>query len=365
MENHENDVQDRLLEQSEKAVNFLITGVTLLAAIGVPFSVSRFLYTGWQLSYSAHCVGLLMISFLFLFRHNLSQKIKLYSMTLMALLISIMDLFSYGLYGNGLHWGAFTLMLLFFFFKRRDIIIGSGVILTAFLGSMYQFVYTGRQFPGDANVFLSQFSSWGTTFFGGGMFVVLLAYIFRSQKTQTRELLLLLDEKNKQIAHIANHDTLTGLPTLRLALERLDVVFELARRNGGKFALMFLDLDGFKQINDTYGHDAGDDVLREIADRLTIVLRKSDTVGRIGGDEFLIILSEVKGEPEIQIVSNRLIDKISEPMVIKGCQVNVGASIGVALYPDHADNPVELRIIADELMYSVKRTGKNNFAIAS
>jgi len=173
-----------------------------------------------------------------------------------------------------------------------------------------------------------------------------------------------IDERQKvtsELNFLANHDALTGLPSLRLCKDRLDRSLAEARRNQQKSAVMFLDLDGFKEINDTYGHEFGDLVLKVTAVRIKAEIRDTDTVARIGGDEFVIILSRV---PELEIVeriASSLIRQISQAIRIVKYEVSVSASIGIALYPDHGSTSEDLIRTADKAMYLVKNSGKNNF----
>jgi diguanylate cyclase (GGDEF)-like protein/PAS domain S-box-containing protein len=164
-----------------------------------------------------------------------------------------------------------------------------------------------------------------------------------------------------ELNFLANHDALTGLPSLRLCKDRLDRSLAEARRNQQRSAVMFLDLDGFKEINDTYGHEFGDLVLKVTADRIKAEIRETDTVARIGGDEFVIILSRV---PELEIVeriASSLIRQISQAIRIVKYEVSVSASIGIALYPEHGSTSEDLIRTADKAMYLVKNSGKNNF----
>jgi diguanylate cyclase (GGDEF)-like protein len=167
-----------------------------------------------------------------------------------------------------------------------------------------------------------------------------------------------------KIEHMANHDTLTELPTLRLALDRLGVAISNSKRMDNKVALLFLDLDGFKQVNDVYGHEAGDIVLRSVAQRLLAVIREGDTACRIGGDEFTVLLAGIDNRNIVEEVCQRLIDSIGEKIIYKKTELTVGVSIGVALYPDHASDSVLLRKKADKAMYQVKKSGKNNYMFA-
>jgi diguanylate cyclase (GGDEF)-like protein/PAS domain S-box-containing protein len=159
----------------------------------------------------------------------------------------------------------------------------------------------------------------------------------------------------------ANHDSLTGLPSLRLCKDRLEQSLAESRRNKQMSAVMFVDLDGFKLINDTHGHECGDIVLKTIADRIRVEIRETDTVARIGGDEFLVILSNMSAISITQRVAAKLIEQISKVILYGSEEIEVGASIGIAIYPDDGTTSEEMIQQADKAMYLVKHSGKNNF----
>ncbi len=169
------------------------------------------------------------------------------------------------------------------------------------------------------------------------------------------------EKVSAELNFMANHDALTGLPSLRLCKDRLDRSLAEARRNQQKSAVMFLDLDGFKEINDSYGHEFGDLVLKVTADRIKAEIRETDTVARIGGDEFIIILSRLPELPVVEKIATSLIRQIAQVIHIVQHQVSVSASIGIALYPEHGSMSEDLIRSADRAMYQVKNTGKNGF----
>jgi len=175
-------------------------------------------------------------------------------------------------------------------------------------------------------------------------------------------------EERKKIAaeleFLANHDALTGLPSLRLCKDRLDHSLAEARRNRQTSAVMFLDLDGFKAVNDSYGHELGDLVLKVTADRIKTEIRETDTVARIGGDEFVIILSSLPKIEIAQRIATSLIEQISQAILIGQNEVSVSASIGIAIYPEDGTTSEELIRTADKAMYLVKHSGKSNFGFA-
>ncbi len=170
-------------------------------------------------------------------------------------------------------------------------------------------------------------------------------------------------EIERELEHFATHDTLTGLPRRSLAIDRIDNAMAMARRNKCKVAVMFVDLDGFKEINDTFGHDAGDQALRQIAGRIAKVIREVDTVARLGGDEFLIVLPNIHDNSDAEIVARKIVDIVANPLQLDRAQASLGASIGIAIYPDHGETPNEPVKQSDGAMYKVKRAGKSAFKL--
>ena len=168
----------------------------------------------------------------------------------------------------------------------------------------------------------------------------------------------------EQIHHLATHDGLTDLPSLSLAKDRLSMALGMARRNKTAMAVMFIDLDGFKAVNDTLGHDAGDYVLKEVAQRLLSCARETDTVARVGGDEFLLISTGLRTPENAAQIAEKMIHVVSQPVIVNGRQAVVSASIGIALYPDHGEEMDQLIKQADDAMYRIKNTGKNEFGFA-
>ncbi len=168
----------------------------------------------------------------------------------------------------------------------------------------------------------------------------------------------------EKIQHMATHDMLTDLPGLRLAKDRMTMAIGMARRQINLMAVMFLDLDGFKLVNDTLGHDAGDSVLRQVAQQLLLCVRETDTVSRVGGDEFLIIATNLRSVDNAGEIAGKIISLLSRPFSVKDKQVTIGASIGIALYPDNGTDVEMLIKQADEAMYRIKYGGKNGFGFA-
>jgi diguanylate cyclase (GGDEF)-like protein/PAS domain S-box-containing protein len=165
----------------------------------------------------------------------------------------------------------------------------------------------------------------------------------------------------ERIQYLAYYDALTGLPNRTLLQDRLAKTLAGARRQKHKVALLFLDLDGFKNVNDSFGHPIGDLLLQEIAQRLKAWGREKDTVARLGGDEFLIMLTDVRDVPDVAVVAERLMDAMTAPFVVQGHSFSIGCCIGISIFPEHGPDGETLITRADAAMYKAKEYGRNNF----
>ena len=167
--------------------------------------------------------------------------------------------------------------------------------------------------------------------------------------------------REEEARFLAYHDTLTGLPNRRLLDDRLRQAVYLAQRRDARLAVMMIDLDRFKQVNDALGHRAGDAVLREATHRLSGCVRKSDTLARHGGDEFIVVIPELQGDGDCQVVAEKILRALAAPFHVDGRDFAIGASIGISLYPaDASDGEAALRN-ADVAMYRAKQLGRNNY----
>lgn len=174
-----------------------------------------------------------------------------------------------------------------------------------------------------------------------------------------------VDLTEERILQLAYNDTLTGLPNRKLMFDRLEQAIISAKRRPQKLAVLFLDLDSFKEVNDTFGHKVGDKLLIEVAKGLKeVIQRGNDTVARIGGDEFLILLTDIAEIDNVEILIEKIFEKFSKPLILEQfpLEIKVNISIGVAIFPDHGQDSDTLINNADTAMYVVKKkSGKNNF----
>lgn len=165
---------------------------------------------------------------------------------------------------------------------------------------------------------------------------------------------------DQKIAQLAHFDELTNLPNRNLFYDRLDQAVARARRYHQKFAILFMDLDGFKQVNDEFGHHVGDNLLGMVAERLTRSARDMDTVARVGGDEFVFILNNIEHADNVSLVANKILESLSRPFVVKGKSCSIGCSIGISIFPDDTGDTETLVKMADDAMYMAKKGGRNN-----
>lgn len=168
-----------------------------------------------------------------------------------------------------------------------------------------------------------------------------------------------INESRRTLRHLAQHDALTGLPNRTLCDDRVQQALSQAKRDMGRLALIFVDLDDFKSINDTYGHHAGDLLLCSAARRMEGCVRNADTVGRLGGDEFIVLLASIDREQDATLVAGKIREALSQPFDLDGSRLSITCSIGVAIYPEHGADAITLSKSADAAMYLAKEGGGN------
>ena len=189
--------------------------------------------------------------------------------------------------------------------------------------------------------------------------------VFSTDVTQNIEVSELVKKQSKLLQHRANHDELTNLANRAQFQEQLTTAISVAKKEGSSFALLFLDLDHFKDINDSLGHDIGDRVLQEFSKKLGKCIRAQDTIARLGGDEFTVILHNISKRSDIAMVADKIIDAMKIPVKIASNMLHITTSIGISIYPEHAQNKAGLLKFADTAMYKAKDQGRNNYQIYS
>jgi diguanylate cyclase (GGDEF)-like protein len=191
---------------------------------------------------------------------------------------------------------------------------------------------------------------------GGFMFAT---YVIMTTTKQSQQ----LAKVNDRLEHLACHDNLTGLPNRMFLLQQLERLLSLVHRKKNLAAIMFIDIDNFKSINDTFGHDFGDQCLKSLTKNMISVLRGFDILGRLGGDEFLVLINEIESPNQTAIIAHKLLEILDTQYTVKNDTISISASIGVYILSDQTESSKEAIILADRAMYQAKESGKNRFVI--
>jgi len=331
-------VSHRFEPSSKWMVSVLLSTLSLYVVLvqlpGIPV---------WLLDTTAVCVGLGPLAVNLIFRHLLSRTIRWILVGLQLILASALILFQHGQLGNP----DFAL---------------NAILFTVYLGCCLHFWYTHRSWTAGNLITIGGFFAWAMVFVVGPATEILLPKLHIESEVWNLPkyvvavgmLLLLLESQIERTEYLALHDDLTKLANRRLFQDRLMNAMERARRTGTSMGLLQMDLDRFKAVNDAYGHHMGDLLLQEVARRLDARVRRSDTLARTGGDEFSLVLEEPTLRQDAEALANTLECLLSQPYLIAGKRIEIGASIGVAIYPDDALDFESLSIAADQRMYERK-----------
>lgn len=355
---------ERLRAIRHAFLNRLWGGMFLLALIGTPMSVMRAQATGWLPVYSLHLAAGLLFVAVYFARNVLSYRVKLATLFAVFVTIGCSGIFSFGLLGSSVWFLVMCSFLASTFFSMRAgvvVAIATGLILVF---AAYLFTTGVLKVPIDANAYITSPTGWGTLLITTSIMPFLVSAAFGVYQKTIIDLLHELQQQRDHIADLAARDDLTGLPLENLANDRLMMKMHSAIRDRTRIAFMFVDLNGFKAVNDTWGHEAGDRFLQAIATRLKNSVRVEDTVARVGGDEFIVILGNLKDRNEAVPVAEKIIAAVSVPVAYAGQSIISGVSIGISIFPEDATDIATLRRLADRAMYQIKRTGENGFAFA-
>ena len=311
--------------------------------------------------------------------HDLELTGNIILVEVMVLLTTI--LFHGGLYGSGPYWlGIFPILVFLLKGQHKGFfwLLAMFSILLTLMGLQAMGIRTTPFAIASLAILTSTFIAITALVFFYEMIRTRSAEMITQQAQQLQErntrlneevqqraaIEAALRESDKRLRHLAHHDPLTGLPNRLLFFDRLNQTLAAAKRQRRLAAVLFLDLDKFKPINDKLGHEIGDQLLHDTAERLQRCVRSEDTAARYGGDEFTLILSELSSEEDAIGVAQKLIDSIEEPFRIGGYSCQVSASIGIAIYPQHGKEPDSLVAWADAAMYLAKKDDKSDYRIS-
>jgi diguanylate cyclase (GGDEF)-like protein len=345
-------------------IDRLWVSLLVVALIGAPLSALRAGTTGWLPIYSMHLSLMVLIAGVVLVRQRLRTTFKLAMIVAVFWSIGLVGLASTGMVGPSVWWLSLSILLITALYSVRAGLLAALLTTAVTAATATAFIQGWLTMPYDVDVYIRTIAAWANIVVAAVVLPLLLFSSVTSFHHSTLELLEEVDLQREQIRQLATHDELTGVPSLRLATDRLEQAMLGAARSGGRVAVLFIDLDGFKAINDTHGHEAGDAVLRSLAQRWRNVLRAEDTIARKGGDEFLAILKGVGGPDAAGALAARLIDALTVPVHYNGQVLKASASIGVAVFPEHALTAEDMIRAGDAAMYEAKRAGGNRVRVA-
>ncbi len=354
-------------------------GLAALACAGVLFMWAAVPHRREQRSSRWMLVALLSIYTLY-FGLLVIDPIASWALTPAAMLIGVLPLsiliLAFRQFRHPLRWALVVLnacLSIFLLAVQNRPGIGptlafESVLFVVYLGCAIHFWYTYRRATAGAFITIAGFFVWAGVFVAGPCQMVFFPNLHIENEmwnlpkyvVAVGMIMLLLEDQLEYNKYLALHDELTGLPNRRLFQDRLDSAIERARRSGSHVALLLIDLDNFKQVNDTAGHHAGDELLKHVGNLFTGRVRRSDTVARTGGDEFSVILEEPMTRADAARVGKTLAKLLEDPITFDDKELRVGASIGIAVFPDDAADAESLRIAADLRMYAGKSATKEN-----
>ncbi|HRK39137.1 MAG TPA: GGDEF domain-containing protein [Burkholderiaceae bacterium] len=337
-------------------------GYVVFAVIGALASSMRFFYTGWQPLYTIHLgIALMLLALHWSPTTIVSTAFRIYACICMPALVGLAGLYTFGFYGNGLAWIIVACAVAAVFLSLRAVIAFSVLMWTGIVAIGMLYIRKELTLPVDGGGYIHLYLGWMPIFVSSVVLIAIITSVVFGYKRAIEHLLSTTMAQRDIIHHQAAHDPLTGLPNKTLVDDRLAMACERATRDNALAALLFIDLDGFKGVNDSKGHEAGDRVLVEVARRLEAGLRKVDTAARLGGDEFLVVLDGIASRADADKVAAKLIELIARPIEVGAEAVHIGASIGIAVFPEDTRKVSDLVRLADGAMYGVKRAGKNGY----
>lgn len=357
--------ESRIRGVREHFVDVSWKGFFVLAVVVTVINFFRASKIGWVSGFTFVLVIDVVVAIVFVCLHRLPYSVKSALLVFILWISGVAGVKSLGLSSTSFIWFACACFATAVLFERRTLIW----TLAASYGTVFLFAILFLTRRLKVEVDLNQSSliplNWLALIavnLGG---VVFISLALRTYSDAVHRLVFEVARQRDQIAHMATHDNLTGLPMMALAHEKAEKAIGDALNTHEKVAMMFIDLDGFKEVNDTYGHEAGDCVLAEVAHRLKHSVRSTDTAARIGGDEFAVVLPALKDADVAAEVARKIIAAIGAPIHHGPHRLSVGASIGISVFPEHALGVVSLRKAADDTMYRVKKAGKNGFDFAA
>lgn len=348
-------LDEALVEFKRSLAIKLIRGFSVVACIALPLSLLRWFEIGFQAIFILHISVTLIILYC-----NFRADRTNYRLDFLVILVTLSSMIVAGMFAFGLQSGVvtfstFTSFIVAILWGIRPAIVYAFVWCLFVLGLGYLFVNDIISYSIEPQIYSQTYGSWVIVAMGSSMsitFTIILAYQgFKALSQQLER----IEIQRKRIEYLADHDAMTGYRSARLALPMLENAINAARRNDDKVAVVFVDLNEFKKINDTLGHETGDEVLTEVAARFKQEIRERDIALRIGGDEFLFVLPDLSSVQDALDIVERITFSLLSVVKVNNHELAISASAGVAIFPDDSPNPTHLRNFADQAMYCAKK----------
>jgi|GEM_PF-5051596 len=362
-----NNVKE-IINEEIKLVNQLINPMILilivLSSLALLFTLLRTELTGWGAKENTLIILYLLMLLVTAIRHKIHTYIKVTFFTLSLLLVAVMGVFEFGFMAPAILFLPMTALLLSLFCTQAFVLLFASLVLIFIAWVGYAFNIGYFSLTPDANTIFNSVDHWL-------VYLVCLAClmlfvpvsIFKYRNTMSR-LFLEVKQQKQDIEHLANHDFLTGLPLIKLCMLKFDEFLTKNDLANQALAVLFLDVDQFKLVLDRYGHDAGDICLMHVASQLKKAIKSEGFVCRLGGDEFMVLLSHFNNNDELLKRSERIISEVSSPFVFRGQQLSIGVSVGIALYGVHGQKFHDLKRAADRAMYQAKISTHHSICFA-
>lgn len=349
----------RLLSENEfkkEFVNSIAGGTLLLVFVGLPASLSRLMSGDMTFAIRAHIIiGLIYIA-VYLNRKRVSTFVMSTAVLLTFYLVAIVGPISYGIVSTGFMYGILASIVITGVYGLAYGIISLVSYAIFIIVIAHLFIGGTLNFDGDMIAYSRTISAWSANYLGLLVISMFIMYSFYQNRVSFVKL-------NKKINFQATHDALTGIYNFLYLRDYLISEYERAVTKGNRLVLLYLDLDGFKYINDNYGHEVGDELLKAVSKRLKDFVGKKGIAARYGGDEFTIVCPHIDESEDLDEMCSRLLTSINSPIQIGDYVHEIGVSIGVSVFRNQGESLNELRQMADDAMYMIKNDKKNGYKI--
>lgn len=302
---------------------------------------------------------------LHLLRYRLSAIVRACILSLLLVVASVFGLMSRGILGPALVFMVMAIICLSLILPLRQLLIAGTLIVCADLAVILLYFSGAFVINIDPVQAFAAPASWFSYSIVPIYASILIMLVLSRFNKGIEQVLTELEEEKSAAFYLSEHDHLTGLPNMRVMEIRAHQAILMADRGESKPALLFIDLDHFKVINDKRGHDVGDLVLQEVAIRIQSVIREGDIVARAGGDEFLVLLPQANDTVDAETVSQKICVTLANPFRLDDDEIYISASVGIAMWPEHGRDLKSLTRSADQAMYAVKTSGKNGFKVST